>query len=92
MTRVTTKGVIKTAIVSAFTIATALIWKDFISGVIIKIVPPSELLFYQFLAALISTIILIIVLYLILKTGSEAEIVLKKIKPKNNKKIKQKRR
>ncbi|MFZ5955192.1 MAG: DUF5654 family protein [Nanoarchaeota archaeon] len=76
------KEVIKTAIVSAFTIATALIWKDVITGLIELLVPASEELFYKLIAAVLSTILAIIAIYTILKTESEAEYVLSKIKNK----------
>jgi len=82
MTKITISGIIKTSLVTAFTIATALIWKDVILDIIKILVPPSEELFYEFLTAVFSTIIMIILIYVILRTEYEAEIVIKRIKKK----------
>lgn len=75
MRKISIKGIIKTSIVTAFTIATALIWKEVIIEAINQFFPEGDLLLYQFLVALTSTIILIVVLYAILKTEEETEIV-----------------
>jgi len=71
-------GIVKTSIVTAFMIAAALIWKDFISEAI-EIFFPQEVLFYKFIAAIIATIFVIIAIYIILKTEEEAEIVFDKV-------------
>ena len=70
---VSISGIVKTSIVTAFTIATALIWKDFIENLIKTFVEPSQALKYQFLAASFSTIFVIIAIYFILKAESEVE-------------------
>jgi len=49
MVKVTLGGIISTSIITAFTIATALIWKDIILEVITKLVPTGEQLFYKIL-------------------------------------------
>lgn len=88
VTGLTTLGIIKTAIVSAFSLATAFIWRDVIIEAIEVVFPAQELLF-KFLAAVVSTIIVIIAIYVFLKTEKEAEIVVEKIKHANKlKKIK----
>ncbi len=82
------KTIIQTAIVTAFTIAAALIWRDAIIEIIEQLVPPGEEVFYKIVAALIATVVAIIAIYLFVKTEEEAEYVLKKLKklrkPKNN--------
>lgn len=65
-------GIIKTAVVTAFTLAAALIWKDVISHAI-EVLFPTSILLYEFLAAIIVTILAIIAIYLILKTEVSAE-------------------
>ena len=67
---------VETALVTAFVIATAFIWKDVILNTINQFVPAGEELFYQFLTATIATIVLIIAVYLIFKTEEEAEFVI----------------
>ena len=89
MARVTTGGIIKTSIITAFTIAAALIWKDVITDTIELIVPPGEEIFYKFLAAVLATALVVIAIYIILETQHEAETVIKKIKEKKNKKNKE---
>jgi hypothetical protein len=74
------KRVIHTALISAVSIATALIWKDVVINTIRTFVQPEDALIYEFLVALIATIILIAALYLYLKTESQAEFVMKKLK------------
>jgi hypothetical protein len=71
------KDVIKSSIITAFTIAAALIWKDVIVEFIAIIVPPGEELFYKFIAAVIATIFAAIAIYLIMKAESETEFVIK---------------
>ncbi len=82
MNKVTIGGIIKTSIVTAFTIATALIWKDVIMDSIHKFFPAKDLLFYEFLVAVFATIAVVILLYLILRAEDETEIVMRKWKDK----------
>lgn len=74
----TTKDIIQTSIVGAFTIAVALIWKDVIIEAIESVVPPSEELFYKLITAIAATVFAVLAIYFTLKTETEAEIVIKK--------------
>lgn len=74
-------GIVKTSIVTAFTIATALIWKDVISE-FIGIIFPGDVLFYKFVAAVVATLVIVVVIYFILKAEAETEVVWSKIKKK----------
>jgi VanZ family protein len=85
MTKVTIKSIIKTSIVTALTIATAFIWKDVIIETIELFLPPREELFYKFIAAVLSTVLVIITIYAVLKTESKAEVVIKRFKHKKKK-------
>ncbi len=88
MSTPTIHHLIQTAIVTAFTIAAALIWKDVIIEFIELIVPPPTGLIYKFIAALIATVFVIIAIYAVLKTESEAKKVfteIKEIKKRNSK-------
>ena len=71
-------SIIKTFIISAFTIAIALIWKEVIFNSI-KYFFPKNTIFYEFLAALVATLIAIILIYILLKTEYGAEVVIKKL-------------
>jgi hypothetical protein len=82
MVKITVKNIIQTSVVTAFTIATAFIWKDVIIDTIKLLVPPSEELFYKFIAAVLSTILVVVVIYAILRTESEAETVINRFKHK----------
>lgn len=86
MSRLTTAGIIKTAIISAFSIAAALIWKDVIMDIITLLAPPRDELFYKLLVAVVATVIIIIAIYLFIGAESEAEVIIKKLKNKNRKK------
>lgn len=83
MTRI--RKVIETAVISAFTLAAALIWRDVIIGFIEFFVPPGEELFYKLLAAVVATIILVIAIFVVLKTEREADYVLARIKKRSKK-------
>lgn len=72
--------IIKTSIVTAFTIAAAFIWKDVILEFMKYILPGDKSLFGTFLAALVATLIVIILIYAFLKTESEVEFLVGKIK------------
>lgn len=79
---ITLDHIIKTVVLSAFTIATALIWKEVITETIQLFVSPGGELFYKYLIAIISTILVITAVYLILKTENEAENILNKLMKK----------
>ena len=88
MRRVTIGGIVKTSIVTAFTIAAALIWKD----VIVKAINtffPQDVLLYEFIVAIISTIFVIIAIYIVLKTESEAHHLLNELRNMNMKRRKE---
>jgi len=73
---------VETSIITAFTIATAFIWRDVIVGFIEAIVPPSEEIFYKFLTAIIATIILAVATFFVLKADYEAEHVMRRFRHK----------
>jgi Mg2+/citrate symporter len=73
---------IQASLITAATIATALIWKDVIVDVIEVIVPPTEELTVKLITALLATLVVVVGLYLLLQTEEEAEIVIQKIKKK----------
>ena len=75
--------IVNTSVITAFTLAAALIWKDVIMSVIEILVPPGKILLYQFLAAVIATLFVVIAVAAILKTEEEVEDhLVKKIKKK----------
>ena len=85
MAKVTIKEIISTSIVTAFVIAAALIWKDVISEAIELIIPSGEQLTYNFIAAVIATVFVVIAIYIILKAQKETEVVLRRFKNKKGK-------
>lgn len=88
--KTTIGSIIKTSIITAFTIAAAFIWKDVITGFIEIIFPPRQALLYKFIAAVLATTFVILAIYIILKTESEVENVIKEI-TKNNKRKKRRK-
>ncbi len=82
MAKETVESIIKSSIVMAFSIAAALIWKDVIMDLIEIFVPAREEIFYKLLAAVLATILVIIAIYIFLKTESEAEIIMKSLNKK----------
>jgi hypothetical protein len=85
MTDIPVTSAIKTAIITAFTITAALIWRDVIIHAISNFFPGEQLM-YEVYAALIATLLLIVVIYLVFKTESEAKYVIYKLKHKNDEK------
>lgn len=77
MAKASLHWVITTTVVSAFTLATALIWRDVIIEAIDIFFPTQELT-YKFFAAIIATIIAIFGIYIFLKTEHGAEVVIHK--------------
>lgn len=73
MSKTTIGGIVNTSIITAFTLAAALIWKDVIIALIELFVPPNQQLLYQFLAALAATFLAVMVIFLMLKTEKEVE-------------------
>ncbi len=74
------KGILKGALITAFIIAAALIWKDFITNIIHTVIPPGQQLSYQFLAAILATSLVVIAIYIIIKTSEEISKTESKIK------------
>ncbi|MBU2589443.1 MAG: hypothetical protein KKA65_04835 [Nanoarchaeota archaeon] len=77
--------IIKTSIVTAFTIAAAFIWKDVILEFIQAILPTANELLYKFIAATLATIVVIILIYIFLETESEVEFLIAKMHKNKNK-------
>jgi|APSaa5957512576_1039674.scaffolds.fasta_scaffold75352_1 hypothetical protein len=73
MTKITPKAAVHTALITAFTLTAAFLWRDAIVAAIIYFVPPNRVILYEFIIALIATLILILAVYLIFKTESEAK-------------------
>ena len=82
MSKITVKGIIEGSVVSGFTIAAALIWKEVIMESIEMVVPSGEQLFYKIIAAIVATIIVIVGIFLVLKTESRAEKLIKRFNKK----------
>lgn len=85
MGKVTIGGIVKTSIVTGFTIAAALIWKDIFTE-IVEMIFPQEVLFYKFIAAIIATLFVILAIYLTLRTEQSAEDMVRAIKNMNKEK------
>jgi len=81
--RVTAGSIVQSSLIMAFTIVVALIWRDVISHTIAQLVPARQELYYEFLVAILATTIIIIIIYAIVKTESEAEILVKRMKEKS---------
>lgn len=88
MGKISSKTAIHTALISAFTLTAALLWGDAIIAAIKQFVPPQNLLFYEFVVAIIATLLLILAIYLIFKTESEVEHISLIIKKRRKKKKK----
>lgn len=84
MPKITVSNIIQTSIVTAFTIAAALIWKDVIVEFIEFIYPSQGALLYKFIAAILATVFVVIAIYAVLETESEADKVIRKIRKKNH--------
>ena len=80
MPKITVSNIIQTSIVTAFTIAAALIWKDVIIEFIELVVPSGGTLLYKLIAAILATVFVIIAIYALLETESEANRMIRKMK------------
>ncbi|MFH1325462.1 MAG: DUF5654 family protein [archaeon] len=87
MGKVTIGGIVQTSIVTAFTIAAALIWKDIFTE-FVEIFFPQDILFYKFIAAIIATVFVILAIYVTLRTEQGAEEIVRTIKNMNKEKRK----
>jgi len=83
MPKITVANIIQTSIVTAFTIAAALIWKDVIVEFIELVVPSGGALIYKFIAAILATALVVVAIYAVLETESEADKVIKRMKRRN---------
>ncbi|MFH1501124.1 MAG: DUF5654 family protein [archaeon] len=81
MVKITVGQIIKTSLVTAFTIATALIWKDVILNAV-QVFFPHDILLYEFLAAVVATILIVILIYIILETEEGVEVAWRKLHKK----------
>lgn len=81
---ITIGGIIKTSIVTAFTIATALIWKDIIMEIISLFVPFEKQLFYKLTVAIIATIVIVLIIYALLQAQKETEVVWRRYKDRKH--------
>lgn len=88
MAKITIGGIIKTSVVTGFTIATALIWKEVVIDAIHAFFPPQDVLLYEFLVAIIATVLIVLFIYLVLKAEDETEIVIKRLRKSNKRKKK----
>jgi len=77
MAKTSVGWIIKTSIVTAFTIAAALIWKDVIDEFIQYLIPSSTELFSKFISAVIATLIVILLIYIFLKAENKTESIFK---------------
>lgn len=68
--------IVRSSIVTAFTIAVALIWKDVITDAIEKLIPARDELYAQFFAALAATILVIIAIKVFVRADEEVEHIL----------------
>ncbi len=78
----TIKTTINASLISAFTIAAALIWKDVITDFIHILVPQQDELFFKFIAAVLASLVVVIGIYMLINTEKEAEIVVNHFTPK----------
>lgn len=85
MSKVALGEVIQKSIVTAITLTAALIWKDILVEMIELLVPPDKELLYKAGLAAIVTSLLIVAIYPLLKTESEAEKVLREIRRHHHK-------
>ncbi len=63
-----------------FTLVVAFFWKDVIEEFIEVIVPPGEELFVKLITAILATILVVVMIYVILRTERQADKMLKQIK------------
>lgn len=72
-------NLIRSSIVTAFTIAVALIWKDVFTEAVNRFIPPAEHLTAQFVSAIIATALIILALKLFLSGEEKAEKVIEEM-------------
>jgi hypothetical protein len=80
--------ILKTSVISAFTFAVALIWRDFFVVFVEHFVPQSNAIYYQLVFAILVTLIVAVAIYVFVRTEREAEYLFNKIKIRNRRKKK----
>ena len=74
------RKVVRDAIISAFSIAAALIWKEFIIEFIEQVIPEQSQLVFKFMTAVAATIVVMIIIFFFLKTEKKAYRIIKEVK------------
>lgn len=74
------KGAIAAMIISAFGFIAALFWRDAIQELIDTLVPKGEGLFYSFIAAVVVTVIAVIVIWLMTKYATVSVRIEKRVR------------
>lgn len=77
-------GAVATSVITALSFTVGLFWKDVITKTINEVLPPGETLFYEYLAAIIVTILAVIASFFILKTAEQT----RKLQRKHERKFK----
>lgn len=72
-------SIVHSSVVTAFTIAAALIWKDVFTEIVNAVLPPADHLLAQIVSALIATVLIILALKLFLSGEKKAEKVLEEV-------------
>jgi len=67
------KGIMVTALMTAFAFVVGLFWKDAITETINSILPGGEGLIYKYISAIIATVIITIMAFLLVKTNKKKE-------------------
>ena len=88
MAELSLRTIIKTSVISSFSFAAALIWRDVIIEAIETLFPTNEQLLYKLIVAVLATIIVIIAIYVIIKTEDEAAYLYKTYTKRHKKKKK----
>jgi len=67
--RMDVRGMMLTAVITALALVVGLFWNDAIRSAIETIVPPSDTLSYKFIAAMMVTVIVVFIAWLLVKTN-----------------------
>ncbi len=81
------RGMMLTSIVTALSFVVGLFWRDAISDTINQIVPGGEGLFYKYLTAIIVTVIVVVIAYVLIKSQDIGQKIRKDLESEVNKKI-----
>lgn len=77
-------GAVATSVITALSFTVGLFWKDVITKTINEVLPAGETLFYEYVAAIIVTILAVIASFFILKTAEQT----RKLQKKHERRIK----